>query len=229
MWPFNNSLKEKLKNQDGIQKYRRWLKKWFLKSTGLCAAGAALLLAGALLAARFMMPAAEEALEINQTGPAAEVQAERPEADELKDQPVEEKQQPRREPGADLSRLTMPVSGRVLLKYNQPYYSEIYDDYRFSSGLQLQAAPGEAVKAALAGKVAAVEAGEYTGFKVTVDHGRGCRTAYSGLGTVRVSVNQQVERGEILGTCSSAGQPVVQFTLTKDGCPVDPAEYTRCR
>ncbi|MBC7105526.1 MAG: hypothetical protein H5T97_06290, partial [Firmicutes bacterium] len=49
--------------------------------------------------------------------------------------------------------LARPVAGPVLRGFG-PYYSPVYGDYRWHGGLDLGAAPGDAVRAAAPGRVA---------------------------------------------------------------------------
>lgn len=232
MWPFNNNLKQKLKNQDALKKYQEWLKKWLLKGAkfyAISAIGAAVLLIGTFLAIKFIL--------LDPAQPVSDTNKVKPSVIEKvleKDPPVQQKQQTKQqvkqpaEPAVDLSQLVMPVNGKILMSYNQPYYSETYNDYRFCEGVQFQTKPAEKVKAALPGKITSAELDQYNGFTVIIDHGQGYQTKYAGLDTLQVSVNQQIDKGEILGTTPNKDYPnhqnKLRFTLTHNGQPINPLE-----
>jgi len=69
--------------------------------------------------------------------------------------------------------------------------------------------------------------GRDAGNGVALDHGDGWVTQYSHLrrGSVRVRPGQRVERGEVLGLVGNSGNadfPHVDFTIRKNGLPLDP-------
>lgn len=70
-------------------------------------------------------------------------------------------------------------------------------------------------------------AGKEAGNGVLIDHGDGWQTQYSHLlkGSLRVKPGERVERGQIIGLIGESGKadfPHVDFTVRKDGRPVDP-------
>ncbi len=209
MWPFNNSLKEQLKKQDALEKYRRWLRKWLLGGAKLYALGVLVILAGVFLALKLAVfaPAQPAVNKDNNAKPSVteEVITEPADSPAPKEQPI------------DVSQLVMPVNGEILVDFNMPYYSETYQDYRFNSGVTLNA-EGQIIKAALPGKIIAAELDPYSGFSVVIDHGQGYQTQYTGLKNIQVAADQQVEKGDILGS----GESTVNFILTHNGQPIDP-------
>ncbi|MTI80593.1 MAG: M23 family metallopeptidase [Firmicutes bacterium] len=227
VWPFNNNLKDKLRNQDELKKYQDWLKKWFLKGAKVYAIGAAVLLIGTFLAIRFIiLTPTEQVTEKLDTKPTVTEQVNQQQnIPELNEQPIQEpKQQPTEaKEELDLSQLAMPVTGEVLVGYNQMYYNETYDDYRANTGIQLQAKLGEPVKASLPGKIITAELDQYKGFIITIDHGEGYQTTYTGLNTLQVEPNQQVQKGQTLGTTKTEKQSKITLTITKNNQPIDPS------
>lgn len=211
MWPFNNSLKQQLKQQDGIKKYRRWLKKWLLGGAKTYAAvGLALILLGVLLALRFNFLPLTEPVTNENNNPKPSV------TEEVQTEPTNTPTA--KEPPIDLNQLVMPVDGEILLDFNQPYYSETYQDYRFSEGVRFNAAEGRQVKAALAGKILSAELDPYNGFTVIIDHGQGYQSKYVGLSNLQVTAGQKVDKGDILGSSDTP----INFILTHNGQAIDP-------
>lgn len=89
-------------------------------------------------------------------------------------------------------------------------------DYSVPSGTQVRAAaPGLVV---FAGPVADVLA-------VTLDHGAGIETTYTGLGRVDVREGERIDEGHFVGTAGSAhGRPGLHFGVKVDDSYVDPTQ-----
>jgi peptidoglycan hydrolase-like protein with peptidoglycan-binding domain len=96
----------------------------------------------------------------------------------------------------------------------------------FHSGVDFPAAPGTAVYAARAGRVAYAgwRAGGY-GFLVTIAHGSGERTMYAHLSRIDVRVGVLVAQGVRIGAVGATGRatgPHLHFEVRVRGAAVDP-------
>ena len=127
-----------------------------------------------------------------------------------------------------------PVVGETVAVFSadQLAYDPTLGDWRIHDGIDIKAAAGDAVTAAAAGTVLTVENDGRLGTTVTVDHNNGYVTTYASLQEdVPVLAGDEVEAGTVLGTVgntslSEAGIGAhLHFSVTKDGLPVDPAEY----
>lgn len=132
-----------------------------------------------------------------------------------------------REPAAGLSHplvLASPAADAVVVRGRGWYRHPVYRDWRFHPGVELEAAPGSSVAAALGGVV--VEAGpdERWGLTVRVQHGNGWQTVYGYLQAIVVQEGQEVAAGGAVGTAgySPWGDPRLFFAVWKDGISVDP-------
>ncbi|MGE5590739.1 MAG: peptidoglycan DD-metalloendopeptidase family protein [Bacillota bacterium] len=120
-----------------------------------------------------------------------------------------------------------PVPGRVSRAYGWGF-SATLGDYRFHTGVDLEARPGEQVQAAEAGRVTFAGTNDETGLTVIVRHGDGKQALYGNLGTLAVSEGQQVSRGDPLGTAGatnaaeSADPPHLHYEVLAGSEPVDP-------
>ena len=77
----------------------------------------------------------------------------------------------------------------------------------FHSGVDLLAAVGSAVQAIAPGTVAfANDQGTY-GKLVIINHSGGLQSRYAQLDSIKVTVGQQVKKGDLLGTVGTSGQP----------------------
>ncbi|CCO08439.1 M23 family metallopeptidase [Desulforamulus hydrothermalis] len=244
MWPFDNNLRNRLRNQDLVNKYRQWLKKWFFKGnkvnpfTLLGVMLAAFLIGGGIYAwqAGPARPVVQPPTPVNQvinqdngtaagrsTPPAAAP------AGPAAGQPAATPPAPS-EPAVNPADMVKPVLGHALTGVGMNY-SEVYRDYRYHTGVALAADPGSEVKAALPGTVTLVVSGDNNTKTVTVNHGNGWQTAYSGLAEVRVKAGQQLAPNQVIGTLGRHSQANglrenhLYFKVTCNGRPVDPNIY----
>jgi len=131
-----------------------------------------------------------------------------------------------------LTDLRWPVAGRSQQGFGW-HYSAAFGDWRFHPGADIAAAAGTPVRAALAGRVAAVEETPGMGWAVTLDHGAGVCTVYAGLTAPHLEVGAIVAAGDALGevgdpcAAEAALGPHLHFELRVAGEAVDAANYAR--
>lgn len=141
-----------------------------------------------------------------------------------------EAQTPAPAPEPDLNTLVWPVTGNVLTPYGWNF-SKTMQDWRLHGGVDLKAADGAPVRAALAGTVVSVGLDPALGYLVVLDHGGGVQTAYGSLKAPEVAVGDHLEQNDYLGKVGttalteSADGPHLHFALTVKGEPVDPRKY----
>jgi murein DD-endopeptidase MepM/ murein hydrolase activator NlpD len=138
-------------------------------------------------------------------------------------------------PGARLERLSLqeingdlfswPLAGGFI---SSPYgyrTSPFSKTRQFHSGLDIAAAMGTPVRAAMPGRVSAVAYDETFGNYVVITHHSGYRTLYAHLSVIRAKAGAYVETGERIGDVGSSGLstgPHLHFTVYKDGVTVNP-------
>ena len=117
----------------------------------------------------------------------------------------------------------LPVEGAVVRPFEPPS-TDYGPGHR---GVDLNAAPGAAVRATERGRVH--HAGPIAGVVwVSIDHRDGVRTSYGPITSLRVRVGDEVERGQTIGLLASGdhGQPHVDHGLhlgaRRDGVYIDP-------
>jgi len=93
-------------------------------------------------------------------------------------------------------------------------------------GIDIAAKQGTKIKSSASGKVTMAEADlYYTGGTIIMDHGHGISTIYSHLENVMVSVGDQVNQGDIIGTVGSTGRstgPHLDFRVNWFQTRLDP-------
>ena len=111
----------------------------------------------------------------------------------------------------NISKLTgypLPEVAKIALPYGwqtNPKTGEVF----FHSGLDLLAAKGTSVQAISEGTVAfAGEKGTY-GKLVIINHSGGLQSRYAQLDSIKVSIGQQVKKGDLLGTVGTTGTPIL--------------------
>ncbi|MZP29656.1 peptidoglycan DD-metalloendopeptidase family protein [Heliobacterium undosum] len=122
---------------------------------------------------------------------------------------------------------TYPVRGTVSSPFGNRR-SPFGTKTEFHSGLDLAASYGTPVRAAAKGAVV------FTGWKpglgrvVEINHGHGFQTAYCHLSAITVKVNQELERGDMLGNVGNSGRstgPHLHFMVYHQGKLQDPERY----
>ena len=123
-----------------------------------------------------------------------------------------------------------PASGRLTSGYGMRY-DPFTGIRRFHNGMDLAAAAGTPVRAAMAGRVVHVEnqPGNYGRF-VIIRHDGGYQTLYAHLDSYSVRTGQQVNQGQQIGQMGNSGRstgPHLHFSVIKNGSFVDPMRYLR--
>ena len=133
-----------------------------------------------------------------------------------------------------LPQVISPLDGTTVTVFSMTelIYDETMADWRTHSGLDIQAAEGDAVKTAADGTVLQVVDDELMGTTVVIEHAGGYTTHYSSLQTEPpVGKGEEVFAGDIIGyvgdtaAAESTMGPHLHFSVAKDGKIVDPAEY----
>jgi murein DD-endopeptidase MepM/ murein hydrolase activator NlpD len=99
---------------------------------------------------------------------------------------------------------------------------------RMHTGVDMEAVPGEPIRAAAAGVVAFAGVRGGYGNTVIIDHGNQFATLYGHASALRVSTGQSVQAGQIIALAGSTGLatgPHLHFEVRILGKPVDPAAY----
>lgn len=127
-----------------------------------------------------------------------------------------------------------PLEGTVVTAFSvdRLLYSETLGDWRTHDGVDIAAAEGDSVLAAHAGTVVCVEDDPLMGTTVVIDDSDGLRTTYASLCPgPDVEEGDRVAAGQPIGAvgqtaAAEASQgPHLHFSVTRDGVPVDPAEF----
>lgn len=127
-----------------------------------------------------------------------------------------------------------PLEGTILKDYSmdKTVYFPTLNVYKCNPAILLKASVGDQVSAAFAGTVEECFTSEETGDTVTVDMGNGYKAVYGQLKEVTVQKGDRVTKGEVIATVADPTRYYTKegtnlyFAITKDGQPVDPAEYT---
>ncbi|MDR3311281.1 MAG: M23 family metallopeptidase [Oscillospiraceae bacterium] len=127
-----------------------------------------------------------------------------------------------------------PVSGTVGKQFSLDalQYSRTLGDWRAHDGIDYNAPPGTKVVAIADGTVRELYADDMLGTVVVIDHGFGLLASYANLQAVPVvAVGDKVSLGSVIGSVgetslAEASDPThLHLSMTKDGSPVNPADY----
>ena len=131
--------------------------------------------------------------------------------------------------GAMRGKLSWPVKGELKSEFGKARHREFAAEV-FRNGIDIDAPPGEEIKAVEKGRV--VYADRFSGYgkMVIVDHGERYYTIYAHLSEILKKNGDGVRRGETLGlvgdsdSLSGAG---LYFEMRKDGRSIDPVPWFR--
>jgi len=128
----------------------------------------------------------------------------------------------RQEINGDL--FTWPLRSYISSGYG--YRTDPFSGARqFHSGLDIGAAHGTPVRAAMSGRISHVGFDNSFGNYIVISHHSGYRTLYAHLSLVRVKAGNYVGTGERIGDVGSSGLstgPHLHFTVYKNGVTVNP-------
>lgn len=110
------------------------------------------------------------------------------------------------------AQFVMPVSGKITRAYEK----------KVNDGIDIASTPGEAVKAAAAGVVAAVTKDPAGNPILVLKHAGGLLTVYAGIADVAVAQGAQVSRGQTIAKAAGAS---VHFEVRQGLESVDPVPY----
>ncbi|MGE0555600.1 MAG: murein hydrolase activator EnvC [Gemmatimonadales bacterium] len=132
---------------------------------------------------------------------------------------------------ADLGQLDWPVDGSIIHTFGADTLASGARITRH--GISIAANAGTPVKAVSAGKVVLVQRLGTYGLSVILEHPTGYYSLYMQLSTASVSVNQQIGKGEVLGTVGGANTPDgahLYFEIRGDNqIALDPTDWLRRR
>ena len=123
--------------------------------------------------------------------------------------------------------LQLPVTAKIVSYYGTRRNFNRGMLRTFHSGIDLSASVGTPIKAAAAGRVAAVQPFKIRGNVVILDHGRGVFTIYCHLSKFNVQVGQIVNVGDVVGYAGNTGRslgPHLHWELAVGGVTVDPLQ-----
>ena len=125
------------------------------------------------------------------------------------------------------AQLCTPVAGRVTSCFGWREHP-ISRQADFHKGVDIAAAQGTPVRAALPGVVESVGYNESYGNYLVINHGGGVMTAYGHQSAMYVSVGQTVSAGQTIGAVGSTGNstgPHLHFEVYVNGATQSPMSY----
>jgi murein DD-endopeptidase MepM/ murein hydrolase activator NlpD len=118
-----------------------------------------------------------------------------------------------------------PVRGYITSRYG--YRASPFGGARqFHTGIDIGAAMGTPIRAAMAGRVSGVGYNDTSGNYIVITHHSGYRSLYAHLSVVRIKAGAYVRTGDRIGDVGSTGLstgPHLHFTVYKDGVTINPS------
>jgi murein DD-endopeptidase MepM/ murein hydrolase activator NlpD len=119
----------------------------------------------------------------------------------------------------------MPVSGKLSSPFGlRRFFNDLPRNPH--SGLDIAAPKGTPVKAPLAGRI--IDTGDYffNGNSIFIEHGQGLITMYCHLDSIKVTQDQRVSQGDIIGTVGMTGRatgPHLHWSASLNNARIDPS------
>jgi murein DD-endopeptidase MepM/ murein hydrolase activator NlpD len=118
-----------------------------------------------------------------------------------------------------------PALGQVIQGFD---WVAIGNSWRLHPGVDIGLSPGSNVMAAAAGTISGIKELPSQGLSVTIDHGNGWESVYSGLTKTLVLEGQKVIKGVVVGESGALGctsqSPSFHFGIFHDQKPADPGK-----
>jgi len=108
------------------------------------------------------------------------------------------------------------------------YYKDKVVDRQLHLGVDLASLARSPVQAANTGKVVFAQDLDIYGLTIIIDHGQGLFTLYGHLSSINVAVNQDINKGDIIGVTGTTGLAMgdhLHFGFLVHGVPVNPIEW----
>jgi len=108
------------------------------------------------------------------------------------------------------------------------YYKGKKIDEQVHLGIDLASLANSPIQAANNGRVVFAEKNGIYGLSVVLDHGQGLASLYGHLSATEVTLNQDVQKGDIIGYTGEtglAGGDHLHFSIMVNGVPVNPVEW----
>ncbi|HHV72876.1 MAG TPA: M23 family metallopeptidase [Clostridia bacterium] len=124
-------------------------------------------------------------------------------------------------------KLIVPVKGELATSFGMEY-NPIFKDWRWHPGLDYNAAGGEPVVAALAGKVINIIDHDYYGWLIVIEHEKGIQTRYGHCQNLKVTEGDRVKQGQVIGEVGMTGlaeRPHLHWELWINDEPINPQKY----
>lgn len=122
--------------------------------------------------------------------------------------------------------MIMPVRGEITSGYGKRHHP-VFNIESKHEGIDISAAAGEPVKAALGGVV--IKAGEQSDFGnvIMIEHSVSLKTLYGHLRDIKVKEGQKVSQGDVIGSVGNTGLCTgthLHFEVWRNDKPIDPMD-----
>lgn len=126
-----------------------------------------------------------------------------------------------------------PVDPINIIVRHGRHLSKTMEDWRHHNGIDIEAAEGTAVKAALNGKVVRTYNDAQLGEVIILEHANGLKTKYANLVSADLAIGKAVKRGDIIGKVGKTARyeladlPHLHFEILKDDVTIDSLEILK--
>lgn len=122
---------------------------------------------------------------------------------------------------------SMPLNGKTIVQFGKNIDAATKKETE-SSGIVIESKEGEEIKAVFGGTVERIENDEKLGAVIVIDNGQGFETKYGYLSDIKISEEDKVTEGMIIGLTGKIPDTKtygVYFEVLKDNKAVNPLDY----
>jgi len=128
-----------------------------------------------------------------------------------------------------LGEIKWPTMGSIISTFGEKINPK-YGTTVKNNGIDIRASRGSAVHSIAKGKVAYNDRFLGYGNVVLIDHGKGYYSLYAHLQDINVSVNEIIEKDQVIGSVGDTGSlegAKLHFEIRKNGKPIDPIPFLK--
>ncbi len=129
----------------------------------------------------------------------------------------------------DPPKFIKPTQGEITVLFGNRFHPVLKIE-RHHEGIDIKAPLGQPVYAGAAGKVVFTGIDGGYGKVIKIEHPGGYQTVYAHLDKISVKEEQQVEKGDQIGTVGNTGisaTPHLHYEVRKDGKAIDPLQFIK--
>ena len=126
-----------------------------------------------------------------------------------------------------IEKMIIPVQGRIISEFGWRKHP-VFKDWRYHTGVDIQAPEGSLVNAVLSGKVVELANNRELGQYIVMEHADNIKTKYAHLKSSSVNYGESVKQGQAIGSTGTSGitsGSYLHFEVISKDKAIDPRKF----